>query len=35
VESSDMPPERRLFTNSPGPEIPWTVHWEHLLWKMF
>ena len=20
---------------SPGPEIPWTVHWEHLLWKMF
>jgi hypothetical protein len=20
---------------SPGPEICWTVHWEHLMWKMF
>ena len=20
---------------SPGPEFYWTVHWEHLMWKMF
>jgi hypothetical protein len=20
---------------SPGPGFRWTVHWEHLLWKMF
>jgi hypothetical protein len=24
-----------LFSASPGPEICWTVHWEHLMWKMF
>jgi len=21
--------------NSPGPGFCWTVHWEHLIWKMF
>ena len=24
-----------LKENSPGPGFRWTVHWEHLIWKMF
>ena len=23
------------FYQSPGPGFRWTVHWEHLIWKMF
>ena len=25
----------KYIFDSPGPEIYWTVHWEHLMWKMF
>jgi hypothetical protein len=25
----------RNRVHSPGPEFYWTMHWEHLMWKMF
>ena len=27
--------DQSRFRPSPGPEFYWTVHWEHLMWKMF
>ena len=28
-------PTQAKKSDSPGPEFYWTVHWEHLMWKMF